>query len=70
MAARKGTDKANVDYLYEKICAVYDNPEFIAEMKKRATSISHDDPQAIAAKMEQRVTTSKMWYDTLEQSKE
>jgi tripartite-type tricarboxylate transporter receptor subunit TctC len=50
-AARKGTNKKIINYLYDKIKNVYQNPEFMKEMQTRKVNVVQDDPKMIQSYM-------------------
>lgn len=65
-AARKGTDKKIIDYLYNKIKAVYQNPEFIKEMEKRRVTLAQEDSKEIQNYLENASKSAKKLFEFLE----
>jgi tripartite-type tricarboxylate transporter receptor subunit TctC len=62
-ATRKGTNKKIIDYLYNKINAVYQNPKFQDEMTQRKITIVNHDSKTIKKYMAQRMKEAKKYYN-------
>jgi tripartite-type tricarboxylate transporter receptor subunit TctC len=68
-AARKGTDQEIINYLHDKIKAVYDNKEFQDEMNKRNVTIVDDNGEEVEEHLKKSAKTAKEFYDLIEENK-
>lgn len=69
-AARKGTDPEIINYLHDKIKAVYANEEFQQEMDKRNVVIVDDNGEKVEEHLTNTAKSAKEFYLLIESDKE
>jgi tripartite-type tricarboxylate transporter receptor subunit TctC len=65
-AARKGTDKKVINFLYQKIKSVYQNREFRKEMAKRKVNLVQDSTKEVQKKLKNATKSAKELFDSLQ----